>query len=179
MCIRRSLPARGARIEIAMQGKPFAGTTSRSPQGERGLKFRFVLPFAPPFASLPARGARIEIGTCFLHVSAVCRSLPARGARIEMATHPSWHARTPRRSPQGERGLKSAYSSRHHSKPRSLPARGARIEIWRSPSSSGCPASLPARGARIEIFRGLYGFVIYRGRSPQGERGLKYAGICK
>ena len=57
----------------------------------------------------------------------------------------------------------------------SLPVRGAWIEMfpWAQPRNSSRP-SLPVRGAWIEI-AGAKGTHRYReGRSPCGERGLKY-----
>ena len=56
----------------------------------------------------------------------------------------------------------------------SLPARGARIEIGSEQHVNGNAASLPARGARIEIENDMFLSESFDGRSPQGERGLKY-----
>ena len=82
-------------------------------------------------------------------------SLPARGAWIEMGyipVNPFWV--------------------------QSLPARGAWIEIGGGMSLTYAPeTSLPARGAWIEIRR-IVGFGhFYSGRSPHGERGLKFASL--
>ena len=59
----------------------------------------------------------------------------------------------------------------------SLPVRGAWIEMQRLPASFRRASSLPVRGAWIEIGTSA----IYRcsrpGRSPCGERGLKWE-IC-
>ena len=62
MEIEESLPARGAWIEI-FPTRLFAFLLiSRSPQGERGLKYHRTPLRWPTAASLPARGAWIEIG---------------------------------------------------------------------------------------------------------------------
>ena len=80
--------------------------SSRSPHGERGLKFttpytRFVLSV----------------------------SLPAWGAWIEMPRAPRPPDRKPCRSPHGERGLKSSKKVPLDETSASLPAWGAWIEI--------------------------------------------------
>ena len=56
-----------------------------------------------------------------------------------------------RRSPQGERGLKSLRRGASTGTALSLPARGARIEILAAAVMAHTILSLPARGARIEI----------------------------
>ena len=57
-----------------------------------------------------------------------------------------------RRSPHGERGLKSASDYLTAAAVgMSLPARGAWIEIFPGYSRNPLPTSLPARGAWIEI----------------------------
>ena len=100
--------------------------------------------------SLPTRGAWIEIrepllcGTCIT-------SLPTRGAWIEMACGRRVVDIDLRRSPHGERGLKSAAALLHAPAGRSLPTRGAWIEISLRWMISATPASLPTRGAWIEI----------------------------
>ena len=56
----------------------------------------------------------------------------------------------------------------------SLPVRGAWVEIGRTCATSPSSTSLPVRGAWVEI-RSQHGLLgQYRGRSPCGERGLKY-----
>ena len=79
-------------------------------------------------------------------------SLPARGAWIEICYLVSGSSASGRRSPHGERGLKSAK---------------ARL-------TSGRETSLPARGAWIEMAMSDKTLLPYKGRSPHGERGLKY-----
>ena len=78
-----SLPMRGAWIEILSEGSDDYAEASRSPCGERGLKFKRLRKALSYRKSLPMRGAWIEInggdGLCLGLVS---------------------------RSPCGERGLK-------------------------------------------------------------------------
>ena len=80
---------------------------SRSPHGERGLKYdlRGVALGQP--RSLPSRGAWIEISRSPEGITMGCRSLPSRGAWIEI------------RAPHVV----------HNVLCRSLPSRGAWIEI--------------------------------------------------
>ena len=78
--INKSLPSRGAWIEIA----PFMALESA-------------------FASLPSRGAWIEIEKIFLG-SVMIKSLPSRGAWIEIRRGNCSLPCPPRRSPRGERG---------------------------------------------------------------------------
>ena len=63
-----------------------ARTTSRSPCGERGLKYRRVVGDEHRVLSLPVRGAWIEITSLTITANAH-RSLPVRGAWIEI---PDW-----------------------------------------------------------------------------------------
>ena len=146
-------------------------------------------------ASLPARGAWIEIAPHAFH-GVRMGSLPARGAWIEMFAQPPFADCKPRRSPHGERGLKSCADAIRRENRGSLPARGAWIEIGkllayahrlRSLPARGawieiptridvCDAStsLPARGAWIEISSHMSTVCAAKSRSPHGERGLKY-----
>ena len=147
----------------------------RSPHGERGLKFAGLGQNCPRFLSLPSRGAWIEIEFADGGLPGVGGSLPSRGAWIEIALAAGRHGWVCRRSPHGERGLKSGTSRLWISWPTpSLPSRGAWIEISRTtPYSRARPGSLPSRGAWIEIT-----WINNRrwedtGRSPHGERGLK------
>ena len=125
---RSSLPARGAWIEMCRKTLIKAREKSRSPHGERGLKYVRAYKLVLVDRSLPARGAWIEMvkgygGTPFLRMS-----LPARGAWIEMAM-----------------------SDKTLLPYKSLPARGAWIEIRRQRLCTAVALSLPARGAWIEI----------------------------
>ena len=58
---KRSLPARGAWIEISVLVCQALALCGRSPQGERGLKFLLCALMIARYKSLPARGAWIEI----------------------------------------------------------------------------------------------------------------------
>ena len=79
---------------------------SRSPCGERGLKF--VVGGVPPPGG---------------------QSLPVRGAWVEMPCTYIAYGSTLRRSPCGERGLKSKASGCPSVLVMSLPVRGAWVEI--------------------------------------------------
>ena len=57
----RSLPSRGAWIEIARRAAGEAGGLGRSPRGERGLKFCGHRQGRRQGRSLPSRGAWIEM----------------------------------------------------------------------------------------------------------------------
>ena len=147
----RSLPPRGAWIEIAAIASPLCpcpcrsphgerGLKShlpsgivqihqgRSPHGERGLKYLLLADRRGHYVSLPPRGAWIEIGT------------PWRKARK------SWS-----RSPHGERGLKCQTAWSMVPIRWSLPPRGAWIEIYGHSGYFQAESSLPPRGAWIEI----------------------------
>ena len=58
---RVSLPIRGAWIEITSQANAYASGASRSPSGERGLKYLLPRYDDGGNQSLPIRGAWIEI----------------------------------------------------------------------------------------------------------------------
>ena len=60
----RSLPSRGAWIEICWNGAHRKRYARRSPRGERGLKSTNRTTAAVKIASLPSRGAWIEIVIC-------------------------------------------------------------------------------------------------------------------
>ena len=170
-CTTRSLPVRGAWIEIQAEGR-----------GESAGK------------SLPVRGAWIEI-TCRNTGCEQAKSLPVRGAWIEMEESRSGAPGLCRRSPCGERGLKSAGSAPGSRQASRSPCgeRGLKYDadvsvshlVGRSPcgerglkydrrSSTGCcDWSLPVRGAWIEIVCVGKEQINRVRRSPCGERGLK------
>ena len=78
-------------------------------------------------------------------------SLPVRGAWIEMTgSAPSSH-QAGRRSPCGERGLKSVAAGAIRDAAASLPVRGAWIEMSPAGGVGVLCKSLPVRGAWIEI----------------------------
>ena len=80
-----SLPARGAWIEMPYNHTRQYLCHSRSPHGERGLKYMpWDMIYLPVLRSLPARGAWIEMRP-YQYLSNSCpESLPARGAWIEI-----------------------------------------------------------------------------------------------
>ena len=124
---------------------------SRSPCGERGLKYCSPLSVPATKTSLPVRGAWIEMDTAHASTRTVLPSLPVRGAWIEISA-----------------------TSGAFSVVTSLPVRGAWIEMCRARQ---CPAQLRRRSPCGE--RGLkYYYIIPLsfefGRSPCGERGLKF-----
>ena len=81
-------------------------------------------------------------------------SLPMRGAWIEIAKIINKTTSQTRRSPCGERGLKSRLMQLANKEATSLPMRGAWIEILQRRTAASCP-----------------------GRSPCGERGLKFCDV--
>ena len=125
--------------------------SSRSPRGERGLKFGLLvyhsqearrsprgergLKSAPPDSRPPEEGRspRGERGLKFLIPalisSAIMASLPSRGAWIEMVEQVRPLTLSDCRSPRGERGLKFRGFHPCEGPDTSLPSRGAWIEI--------------------------------------------------
>ena len=122
-----SHPARGAWIEITA-----------------------VLTADGDVVSHPARGAWIEM-LPVLHATGNIWSHPARGAWIEMHISTFTGGESPRRTPQGVRGLKFEPGVQDSFSAASHPARGAWIEISARSGADSCRAR----------------------RTPQGVRGLK------
>ena len=106
--VNKSLPPRGAWIEIRWRNKRVV----RNP-------------------SLPPRGAWIEIGMVLTPSNHVVRSLPPRGAWIEITKTRIRSKRTSSRSPRGERGLKSSGAAVVSPKCRPL---SVRIAVTESPT---------------------------------------------
>ena len=79
--------------------------SSRSPHGERGLKFIPIRTTDIAGASLSSRRAWIEISTFPIFCEKTA-SLSSRRAWIEMQEHYDRYGRDKGRSPHGERGLK-------------------------------------------------------------------------
>ena len=123
-----SLPVRGAWIEIMRCHQRNTMRTRRSPCGERGLKWAECRGLPEDRRSLPVRGAWIEIMSADTTFQRCDASLPVRGAWIEMLqsniksirkeslpVRGAWieirkrvrQTGDCRRSPCGERGLKS------------------------------------------------------------------------
>ena len=101
----RSLPMRGAWIEIHQQRQQRRSSRSRSPCGERGLKFEGRISRAHDFGRSPCgeRGLKLDLDP---DLKTEKSSLPMRGAWIEIFTI-ARSASAFGRSPCGERGLKS------------------------------------------------------------------------
>ena len=102
----RSLPVRGAWIEIRAFVADGHSEGGRSPCGERGLKYCVCFIMLKSIASLPVRGAWIEI----------------RNSGLRVYYHLC-------RSPCGERGLKFPTNGTIAQVYQSLPVRGAWIEM--------------------------------------------------
>ena len=101
-----SLPVRGAWIEILRMAGDVEYVKSLP---VRGAWIEMALVRIADFygvSSLPVRGAWIEIKSTSSSISSA-RSLPVRGAWIEMEESRSGAPGLCRRSPCGERGLKS------------------------------------------------------------------------
>ena len=97
---------------------------SRSPHGERGLKFNNGSCLGEDVPSLPSRGAWIEIDHSYQSRAGRQGSLPSRGAWIEICNYKEVILHAQRRSPHGERGLK-------------LVCLASSGDIWRSRSPHG------------------------------------------
>ena len=80
---KKSLPSRGAWIEIQISNKSVLELYGRSPRGGRGLKWLLLHRRRMGRASLPSRGAWIEIALA-LSPRIWLPSLPSRGAWIEI-----------------------------------------------------------------------------------------------
>ena len=148
----RSLSLRRAWIEISLPSNASTSTTT---------------------SSLSLRRAWIEISSPFRAFITVGLSLSLRRAWIEIGNFGTKPRSTPRRSPYGERGLKSGgidWTS----------------DAWcRSPYGERGLKSMHGHGAKAHTSRSPYGerglkcyclcrFRRVRSRSPYGERGLKY-----
>ena len=79
VALRQSLPVRGAWIEIIFRLRSDTQTYSRSPCGERGLKWTNAIKRLNYTKSLPVRGAWIEM-PCNCGTSAICRVAPRAGS---------------------------------------------------------------------------------------------------
>ena len=131
---------------------------SRSPCGERGLKFSCIDFSRYSLLSLPVRGAWIEMLGVIRSLFMVRSSLPVRGAWIEITLERYWKTYNHCRSPCGERGLKFDAVRIDGDAGGSLPVRGAWIEMYLVGAIGIITASsLPVRGAWIEIRRNLRG----------------------
>ena len=123
---------------------------SRSPHGERGLKLLFEGPLVVGDASLPTRGAWIEIGNIAVKHRHTA-SLPTRGAWIEIISWRVFAPAFPASLPSRGAWIEIKKKGRQIHQYPSLPTRGAWIEIWLLMESARLWRSLPTRGAWIEI----------------------------
>ena len=128
---------------------PLPRDTRRAPQGARGLKSSLPDICTMVLGSRPARGAWVEILLLVGRLSTL-GSRPARGAWVEIFPASVPHSGGTRRAPQGARGLKSYLRPTKRNRLRRAPqgARGLK-----------CPTS--------------GGDTFDSGRAPQGARGLK------
>ena len=102
-------------------------------------------------------------------------SLPARGVWIEILAVCQGGGWETGHSPQGECGLKSAFTATTPPERPSLPARGVWIEIHSlSIAALSFWQSLPARGVWIEMSAIATACRTDSSHSPQGECGLKF-----
>ena len=123
-----SLSSRRAWIEIGLKSAFNALFLSRSPHGERGLKFWYALEFLHHRRSLSSRRAWIEM-FFWSPENFFRKSLSSRRAWIEIILINWQHKQFYSRSPHGERGLK-CYNERGKAKIKeSLSSRRAWIEI--------------------------------------------------
>ena len=189
-----SLPSRGAWIEIGTS-KYNRGKRQSLPSRGAWIEICICSGEGGSMRSLPSRGAWIEIFLTRRIGSTPSTSLPSRGAWIEIEDYVLGQAGNASRSPHGERGLKfSCFRVFHRIFCRSphgerglkwrrcrpwtlgfwsLPSRGAWIEIFVGQVIFMQEWSLPSRGAWIEISHVLRHYDV-TGRSPHGERGLKF-----
>ena len=141
---------RGLKLERAAQDQ--TSDVGRSPYGERGLKY-------DGFQSFIRRD----------------RSLSLRRAWIEIVDTVSMVVYTTGRSPYGERGLKYRAWFLARSGVWSLSLRRAWIEIAMHDCVRNVPCrSLSLRRAWIEMITCETMTMLSKGRSPYGERGLKF-----
>ena len=147
-----SLPVRGAWIEINGACPKVGAIRSRSPCGERGLKYNIQSPM----------------------IIALCRSpCGERGLKWLIL----WITRLIlRRSPCGERGLKLLCELVVRRRFRRSPCGERGLKYHRNSCGLCGSSSLPVRGAWIEILSNISCVVVTPSRSPCGERGLKFCG---
>ena len=150
MLVQRSLPTRGAWIEMQRRASNNQSGPCRSPHGERGLKS----------SGVPSL------------LTSLCRS-PHGERGLKYGDHRAGLCSHFRRSPHGERGLKWRGPGWRIGPAGSLPTRGAWIEIALPIAIGRLNRSLPTRGAWIEMLAVGTKMIISVSRSPHGERGLK------
>ena len=169
-----SLSSWRAWIEIPAAAPP-ASRTSRSPHGERGLKYTILVKGGVVEQSLSSWRAWIEIPTSV----GACTVLWCRSPHGERGLKYATRYAVPTsgsRSPHGERGLKYDSHGAAQDHRRSLSSWRAWIEIRPRPCRCRQLRSLSSWRAWIEIRRTIPSSNRPTSRSPHGERGLKYAG---
>ena len=170
-----SLSSRRAWIEMPKREQKLNLMSSRSPHGERGLKYEIIESGAMvQDASLSSRRAWIEIFVVLEHMNMF--HIVALLTESVDWNHIYTLSTLKRlcRSPHGERGLKYRLHRNLHQSNQSLSSRRAWIEIeWSDEVIYTVLPSLSSRRAWIEIWGDSgAGKYTYR-RSPHGERGLK------
>ena len=130
----------------------FGSRASRSPHGERGLKYVVKQAHGNPPRSLSSWRAWIEMSDDALQAGVVVGSLSSWRAWIEII----------------------GYCLTFGSNDGSLSSWRAWIEINTTYSWATPTLSLSSWRAWIEIYNGCYGVLRVAGRSPHGERGLKF-----
>ena len=147
----------------------------RSPCGERGLKYDKQIRIRTRAWSLPVRGAWVEIYKPVLLNQYRQGSLPVRGAWVEIRVRKAGSRGDGRRSPCGERGLKSAVPGDFRAGECCRSPCGERglKSLRRGGVGGRVLASLPVRGAWVEMRFLALPARWNGGRSPCGERGLK------
>ena len=145
-----SLSLRRAWIEMVPSPPAASSRASRSPYGERGLKYRHRRKRRPQDQSLSLRRAWIEIRTEPFPASRHA-SLSLRRAWIEIFDGGWRGGSRGGRSPYGERGLKSCCGRGLLDVQASLSLRRAWIEISNPRPWNGRHESLSLRRAWIEI----------------------------
>ena len=169
----RSLPVRGAWVEMRTSCCTVSMSSRRSPCGERGLKCVPAAPRVIPSGRSPCG----ERGLKYLDekpVFASVGSLPVRGAWVEMGGAVTAPLPIPRRSPCGERGLKSFAAALVRRRPCRSPCGERGLKCPLHEVVCRLDRSLPVRGAWVEIRAISSASRAASCRSPCGERGLKF-----
>ena len=142
---------------------------SRSPHGERGLKFVDNPAIKSLRASLPTRGAWIEIAFLPFPLGGGVVA-PHTGERgLKFCINGNLRHFRQSRSPHGERGLKSSRFRGVAAAVKSLPTRGAGIEILRLSNVIPKTVVTPHAGVGIEKWRHTPPFWSTGHRPPRGR----------
>ena len=150
----------------------FAGQLqSRSPYGERGLKYFVASRYGFSLVSLSLRRAWIEIFSSASSRAETCRS--PYGERGLKSRSIEIFSQKVCRSPYGERGLKYSPPSNSRRRRQSLSLRRAWIEMATSSRAGVIRSSRSPYGERGLKFTAQGAYPVGSSRSPYGERGLK------